>query len=384
MKRVNTYFQFLRGACSCALAAGCISSHLSAAVFTWDGGGIDNTWAANANGGKNANWTGNEKPPTSPGPHEFEFGGGLYLNNTNNIGNFTLTRLTFNNTAGAFILGGAFQLSFNAGTGIVNDDADLQTINMALGLNATTLVSTNSGSIAVGGQITGTGGITKQGTSSHSLILTGANIYSGTTTITTGTLLANNTSGSATGTGAVSVTGTLGGTGTIAPTGSNGITVNSGGTIAPGDGTTPATLTFNFTSTTGMLTMSSGSGFQFHLGSAGMGDMLAIVGAQAGDVAFNNNVINFMNTGSLGSYKIFDTDSNNANTWTGLTVNGSGQITSGLTASNLANGYSAVFYMGGSTYGGTTGDIYVQVIPEPKAALLGCIGVLLLFRRRRD
>jgi autotransporter-associated beta strand protein len=344
-------------------------------VFTWDGvGAADAFWSTKQN------WAGNTAP-TGAG-HDLIFSGSSRLANTND----TLTSvnsITFDGTAGAFILSGASVLTLTGN--ITNSSTSLQTISMALGLNATVTVTstgTTPGNTAIGGQVSGTGGITKTGT--NSLILTGANIYSGTTTITTGTLLANNTSGSATGTGAVSVTGTLGGTGTIAPTGSNGITVNSGGTIAPGDGTTPATLTFNFTSTTGMLTMSSGSGFQFHLGSAGMGDMLAIVGAQAGDVAFNNNVINFMGTGVLGSYKIFDTDSNNANTWTGLTVNGSGQITSGLTASNLANGYSAVFYMGGSTYGGTTGDIYVQVIPEPKAALLGCIGVLLLFRRRRD
>lgn len=381
MKRVNTYFQFLRGACSCALVAGCISSQLNAATVTWDGGGATDLWSYNnggGGGGKYTNWGPNGKLPKAG--DDFEFGGTAKLANTNDITGLTTASITFMSGAGAFILGGnAITLT---GGSVTNNSTSLQTINMALGLNATTTFATTSGRMALGGQVSGTGGITKTGT--HSLTLTNANIYSGITTISTGTIFAKNTTGSATGYGAVSVTGTLGGTGTIAPTGSNGITVNNGGSIAPGDDSTPSTLTFNFTSTTGKLSMDSGSGFAFHLGSAGMGDMLAIVGASAGDVAFNNNVINFMNTGSLGSYKIFDTSSNNANTWTGLTVNGSGQITSGLNATNLANGYSAVFYMGGSSYGGTTGDIYVQVIPEPKAALLGCIGVLLLFRRRRD
>ncbi len=48
------------------------------------------------------------------------------------------------------------------------------------------------------------------------MTLTGANMYSGGTTVSGGTLRVNNASGSGTGTGAVNVTGgTLGGTGTI-------------------------------------------------------------------------------------------------------------------------------------------------------------------------
>ncbi len=62
------------------------------------------------------------------------------------------------------------------------------------------------------------------------------NTYAGGTTVTSGTLLANNTSGSATGTGAVNVTatGTLGGRGFIT---TSGLTVANGGTLKPGDAT---------------------------------------------------------------------------------------------------------------------------------------------------
>ncbi|MDB6056795.1 MAG: Lysozyme [Verrucomicrobiales bacterium] len=61
--------------------------------------------------------------------------------------------------------------------------------------------------------------------------LKAANTYADGTTISAGTLLVNNSSGSATGSGGVTVDGgTLAGTGTI----SGIVTVNAGGTIAPG------------------------------------------------------------------------------------------------------------------------------------------------------
>lgn len=69
------------------------------------------------------------------------------------------------------------------------------------------------------------------------VVFTNANTYGGGTEVLGGTLLANNSTGSATGTGAVTVTaGALGGTGFITTT--QGVSAASGAIIRPGDSTT--------------------------------------------------------------------------------------------------------------------------------------------------
>ena len=92
--------------------------------------------------------------------------------------------------------------------------------------NAVVIADTIGG--GVDAQITG--GFTKTG--DGTLVLTGANSHVGGTTVSAGTLLANNTSGSGTGAGNVVVngSGTFGGTGSI----DGSITVEAGGTLAPG------------------------------------------------------------------------------------------------------------------------------------------------------
>jgi len=92
--------------------------------------------------------------------------------------------------------------------------------------------STFSGKIVDGAGSPGSGGFIKAGLGT--LTLLGASTYSGATTVSLGTLLAMNASGSATGTGAVGVTAAnqafLGGTGTIA----GAVTVHGNGNIFAG------------------------------------------------------------------------------------------------------------------------------------------------------
>ncbi|MGH8093037.1 MAG: beta strand repeat-containing protein [Chthoniobacterales bacterium] len=116
------------------------------------------------------------------------------------------------------------------GNGVIQVGAS----NLSIGSNS--LSTTFSGLIAdapPGGSISKIGNAT--------LTLTGANIYTGGTTVSSGTLVVSNKTGSATGTGAVSVnTGTLGGSGTV----SGAVTIGQGGFVAPAHGTkAQATLT---------------------------------------------------------------------------------------------------------------------------------------------
>ena len=183
------------------------------------------------------------------------------------------------------------------------------TASLVIGRNTTT-----SGSFTVGDStsmtfagvikdgLTGSGATAfiKQG--NGTLTLSNANTYSGTTTVTAGTLLATNTTGSATGTSAVTVGtgGTIGGTGTI---GSNGTTttIASGGKITGG--------------TDGTVTGNTGAGT---IGILNVASALAINGTYVADVSGSNNTSDLL--------QLSKTDATN------------GKITLGTTATLTLNG----------------------------------------------
>lgn len=285
-----------------------------------------------------------------------------------------------NNYTGAITLGTA---------ALINSDAGTLTLSGGVGGNFAKTFG-GSGNISVTtSAISGSGGIVKDGSGTVRLGVT--NTYTGGTTVSAGTLLANATSATSSGAVSVASTSTLGGTGSIAPTGTNGISVS--GVLAPGDGVgSVGTLTFNMSGTAGTASMAGGSSFAYDLGLAGLNitslgssDLLAIAGAASGDFAFNGNSINFLGTGTNGFYKLFDTSSDNANTWTGLTFNGTtGVITAGLTVSNLTSGKTGTLIVGTASNGGNVGDIYLQVVPESSSMLLAGLGSCLLLRRRRN
>jgi autotransporter-associated beta strand protein len=122
--------------------------------------------------------------------------------------------------------------------------------SVLLGANTLTIGSNNQ-STTFSGVIQGTGGMSKTGTGT--LTLSGANSYSGGTTVSAGLLNVSNTTGSGTGTGPVNVnSGTLGGSGIIAGATTIGSGTGAGAFLAPAAGgtkqltlTIQSSLTFN-------------------------------------------------------------------------------------------------------------------------------------------
>jgi fibronectin-binding autotransporter adhesin len=145
------------------------------------------------------------------------------------IGNINAPKLAAN--GGARNVGNpiAFSASNNV-MGITGSNALTLTGDVNLGTGARVLNVDNSALSTMSGAISGTGGsLTKD--LGGVLKITGNNSYDTGTTVTAGTLLVSNTSGSGTGSGPVTVAaaGTLGGTGTI------GNTITNNGIIAPGE-----------------------------------------------------------------------------------------------------------------------------------------------------
>jgi len=285
-------------------------------------------------------------------------------------------------------------VDFQNGLNLGNTGRAARVIDVADNVNSTT------DGARISGQIIGPAGTNESAsalvkTGAGRLEITGSNTYVGGTVVAAGTLLVNNTAGSGLGTGSVRVRSgaVLGGTGFIAPTGANSLTVEDGGTIAPG--ASIGVLEINLGSTTGGVSMLGDSNFKFELGTAGgsiaapgTSDLLRITGASAGDFVFSltGNEIDFLGTGEVGWYKLYDTSLVAGTTWGNLTLSGQ-EIVGGLTAINLANGLMGTLFVGNGTGFGDFDDIYLQVqaVPEPSAAaLLGLGAGLLAWRGRRN
>ena len=203
---------------------------------TWDGGGADNNWSTAAN------WVGDVAPLAGD---DLIFSGSSRLTISNDYpGDTAFGSITFNATAGAFVISGN---AIALGGSITNGSTAPQTVNLLLSLAVTRTIDAASGDITLGGTRSGAGGLTKIGVGT--LTLTGTDNEAGATTVSSGTLA---------------------GTATMMPS----VTLQAGTTIAPGTGgTTVSTLT------AGSVTMDATSVYRVDLSaSTGMADCIAATG----------------------------------------------------------------------------------------------------------
>jgi fibronectin-binding autotransporter adhesin len=161
-----------------------LAASFTANAITWDGGSNSTSnWigGSGANSGER-NWDTNAAPVAN---NPLIFAGTTRVApNNNTTADTSYAGITFSNTAGLFVLGGN---RITLGGDVINNDADLQTINMAMILSANRTFNAASGNITVGGVISGSGfGIIKTG--SNTLSLNVSNTYTGTTDVQVGTL----------------------------------------------------------------------------------------------------------------------------------------------------------------------------------------------------
>nr|MBA3937711.1 autotransporter-associated beta strand repeat-containing protein [Planctomycetota bacterium] len=192
----------------------------------WDGGGADNNWTTAAN------WDFDLAPSAGD---DLQFAGATRTAPNNDFTAATsFASITFNSGASAFTVGGN---AITLAGAVTNSGTALQTLNLAMSVAATRTVDAASGDLALGGVVSGVGGLTKAGT--NVLTLTGASTYTGATTVSAGTLLVSGSTAAGSAVG-VSSGATLGGTGTVAGT----VALAAGSTLAPGlGGTAIGTLT---------------------------------------------------------------------------------------------------------------------------------------------
>lgn len=160
-----------------------------------------------------------------------------------------------------------------------------------------TMTFNGSGTIAVTGGIqngssTGACNVVYNGTGA--MLTSGANTYTGTTTVSSGTFLVNGThSGTTVGGYTVAAGGKLAGTGSISLSGANAVAVT--GTLAPGNSTL-ATGTQTGTFDVTKLTLNTGSTLEVQLGGANPGDgtgfydQMNVTSTTAGAITLNTGV----------------------------------------------------------------------------------------------
>ncbi len=260
------------------------------------------------------------------------------------------------------------------GTGAIRAISGSSSINMHVALMADTTIGVDSGAnLNIGGGGYGlyfNGGLTKEG--NGTLVLSGDNTYVGNTTVSAGTLLINGST-SSTSLVNVAIGATLGGNGTA------GAATTVSGNLNPGN--SAGLLTFDDSLkllSTAVTTMEIDGN---NRGTTYDAINIATELTYGGTLSLDLGVIF-----DLGTYTfdLFNLGSEGAvdSQFTAVSLAGlySGSLTESIPGSGVWGRTSGINTW---TFTESTGDLNLVVIPEPRAALLGGFGLLLLLRRRR-
>ncbi len=204
--------------------------------------------------------------------------------------------------------------------------------------------------------------VEKTGAGIAKLTRSAGNSYTGATTVSAGTLLIANNTGSGTGTGAITVAAgaTLAGTSRLAPAAGNNISI--AGTLSPGDGVGTMTLALSGAS---KLDFATGSHLALTLGTTS--DQLAF--ETSGDwVTGGGNLTLDLFSGAGFAYD---------QAYTVITNLSTDFMVAGVTLNGVTlDGSEYVWTDLGSSY-------QITVVPEPGAGLLFAAGLLSLFALKR-
>lgn len=342
----------------------------NAASLQWDASGTLPIDGGSGNWSGGSTWYNGTTFQTWSNWNDAIFGGTgdtVVVNNSFAVGDFQVnsTGYSFRINGGTTIL----TVSSFSGTELASSSFFVPanaTATLRLSVSGTTN-ATYSGSIV--GAVNRTLTLSKIETGTLTLTSNG-NTYIGGTTVSVGTLLVNNTSGSGVGTGSVTVSGgaALGGTGII--TLASGNSVTNSGTISVGDGASAETFDIN-TSGAGSLAFNNNSALTLDIwtNSLSGADKLATTGA----VSIGSNVtLTLSNSGSVtfsagNEFDLFD--------W-GTSPTGTFALTLPTLSGPLSWDTSNLY---------TTGVI--SVVPEPKSATLFTIAgllALIITRKRRS
>ena len=288
-------------------------------------------------------------------------------------------------TSGSNVTSGNGRVSFdvfNLGAGTVQTtllnptSANVTIGSVTKSLNAAAqtldLGGTSTGNQITGAIINGTATVGLAKSNSSVWTLSGASTYTGTTTVSGGSLYVNGSLGNTAVTvSAVSGNARVGGNAVIG-SGTASLTIGANGVLAPGN--SPGTITVN-----GSTTLNSGSLFEYeYQGGGSNADLVDVNGTltiNSGALISLTDLFNSYNQGDKFTLFAYDTLVGTFDAYaddTTYTINGGEWLINYNDATAGLNGGAGASY------------ITMTAIPEPSVALIGGLGLLVMLRRRRD